>query len=156
MPYRNTPVKRAKCGHLRRRRIALNENGIGTMLNQRRIDHREGVAAEQVHVAEAFRDAPIRHHDRHLVQRFGQKKVDHSVRYYVSPNVNHGSAGKSATTGMRLPQTVDLLTVLEAWVENGKAPPDALVTPVVTVAVKTVSTARLTPGTKVAIRLVAS
>jgi hypothetical protein len=62
-----------------------------------------------------------------VVKRYGQKKVDHSVRYYVSPNVSHGSVGKSATTGKRLPQYVDLLTVLEAWVENGKTPPDALV-----------------------------
>ncbi len=38
-----------------------------------RIDHREGVAAEQVHVAEAFRDATVRHHDRDLVQRLGQQ-----------------------------------------------------------------------------------
>jgi hypothetical protein len=62
-----------------------------------------------------------------VTKKFGQKKVDRSVRYYVSPNVSHGSVGKSATTGARLPQYVDLLTVLEAWVENKKTPPDALV-----------------------------
>ena len=39
----------------------------------RRVDHREGVAAEQVHVAEAFRDAAVGHHDGHLVQRLGQQ-----------------------------------------------------------------------------------
>jgi feruloyl esterase len=62
-----------------------------------------------------------------VVKKFGQKKVDHSVRYYVSPNVSHGSIGKSATTGARLPQYVDMLAAIEAWVENGKTPPDALV-----------------------------
>jgi hypothetical protein len=61
------------------------------------------------------------------VKRFGQKKVDRSIRYYVSPNVSHGSVGKSATTGARLPQYVDLVSVLEAWVEKGNVPPDALV-----------------------------
>jgi Tannase and feruloyl esterase len=62
-----------------------------------------------------------------LAKRFGQGKVDHSIRYYVAPNVSHGSVGKSATTGKRLPQYVDLLSVLEAWVEHGKTPPDVLV-----------------------------
>jgi feruloyl esterase len=62
-----------------------------------------------------------------VVKQFGQHRVDHSVRYYVSPNVSHGSVGKSATTGKRLPQYVDLLSVLEAWVEKGKTPPDVLV-----------------------------
>jgi tetratricopeptide (TPR) repeat protein len=38
-----------------------------------RVDHREGVAAEEVHVAEALRDAAVGHDDRHLVQRFGQQ-----------------------------------------------------------------------------------
>lgn len=61
------------------------------------------------------------------VKRFGQKKVDRSVRYYVSPNVSHGSIGKSATTGARLPQYVDLVSVLEAWVEKGHIPSNALV-----------------------------
>ena len=39
----------------------------------RRVDHREGVAAEEVHMAEALRDAAVRHHDRDLVQRLGQR-----------------------------------------------------------------------------------
>jgi hypothetical protein len=38
----------------------------------RRIDHREGVAAEEVHMAEAPRDAAVRHGDRDLVQRVWQ------------------------------------------------------------------------------------
>jgi hypothetical protein len=39
----------------------------------RRADHRKGVAAEQVHMAEAFRDAAIGHDDSHLVQGLGQQ-----------------------------------------------------------------------------------
>ena len=35
----------------------------------RRIDHREGVATKEVHMAEALRDAAVRHDDRNLVQR---------------------------------------------------------------------------------------
>ncbi|GAN73355.1 hypothetical protein Apmu_0067_21 [Acidiphilium multivorum AIU301] len=39
----------------------------------RGVDHREGMAAESVHVAEAFRNAALRHHDGHLVERLRQK-----------------------------------------------------------------------------------
>ena len=35
----------------------------------RRVDHREGVAAEAMRMAEAFRDAAVRHRDGDLVQR---------------------------------------------------------------------------------------
>ncbi len=36
----------------------------------------EGVAAESVHVAVAVRQTPVRHHDRHLVQGFGQVRPE--------------------------------------------------------------------------------
>ena len=39
----------------------------------RRVDHRKGVAAEEVHIPEALRDAAVGHDDRHLVQRVGQQ-----------------------------------------------------------------------------------
>jgi hypothetical protein len=39
----------------------------------RRIDHRKGVAAEEVHIPEALRDAAVGHDDCDLVQRFGQQ-----------------------------------------------------------------------------------
>ena len=39
----------------------------------RRVDHRECMTAETVHVAKAFWNATIGHHDRHLVQCLGQK-----------------------------------------------------------------------------------
>src|SRR5215469_14960057 len=38
----------------------------------RRVNHRTGVAAEEVHKAEAVRNAGVRHHERDLVQRLGQ------------------------------------------------------------------------------------
>jgi len=52
--------------------------------------------------------------------------VDKFVRYYVAPNVNHGSIGVSATTGKPLPRYTDMLTYLQDWVEKGVTPPDAL------------------------------
>ena len=39
----------------------------------RRVDHRKGVAAEEVHIPEALRDAAVGHDDCDLVQRFGQQ-----------------------------------------------------------------------------------
>jgi len=39
----------------------------------RRVDHRKGVAAEKVHVAEALRDAAVGHDNRDLVQRLRQQ-----------------------------------------------------------------------------------
>src|SRR5712671_4152967 len=39
----------------------------------RGIDHRKCVAAEQVHMAEALRDAAVRHRDGDLVQSLGQQ-----------------------------------------------------------------------------------
>src|SRR5882762_1672016 len=40
------------------------------------IDQREGMAAEQVHVAEALRNAAIGHDDRDLVQRLRQQRPE--------------------------------------------------------------------------------
>jgi len=40
------------------------------------IDHREGMAAEQMHVAEALRNAAIGHDDRDLVQRLRQQRPE--------------------------------------------------------------------------------
>ena len=40
------------------------------------VDHREGVAAEAMHVAEASRDATIGHDDGDLVQRLGQQRPE--------------------------------------------------------------------------------
>ena len=55
----------------------------------------------------------------------GQAAVDKNVRFYVSPNVNHQQIGYSTTTGTELPRQVDLMGMMENWVEKGVAPPDA-------------------------------
>lgn len=51
----------------------------------------------------------------------GQTAVDEFFRLYVTPGANHGGAGVSAT-GEAIPQYVDLLKVLDAWVEKGAVP----------------------------------
>ena len=60
-----------------------------------------------------------------VVKRSGQGPVDKYVRYYVTPNANHGSVGTSAK-GTPLPRYMDLLTPLQEWVEKGVAPPEAI------------------------------
>jgi feruloyl esterase len=60
------------------------------------------------------------------VNKHGQQAIDKSVRFYVTPNGNHGSAGISSTTGEATPQYMDLVTVLTRWVEQGIVPPDAV------------------------------
>lgn len=59
-----------------------------------------------------------------VVARLGEKTVNQFIRYYVTPNADHGGAGKSAS-GQDLPQYVDVYTMLEDWVEKGKVPADA-------------------------------
>lgn len=61
-----------------------------------------------------------------VAKRSGQAKVDKSVRYYVTPNANHGSMGFSATDGTPQARYMDLVTYLEDWVEKGTTPPDAV------------------------------
>ena len=69
--------------------------------------------------------AQMRLYDR-LVARHGRRVVDRAVRYYVSPNVSHGSTGASAS-GVPVPHTVDLIGLIQRWVENGQAPADPLI-----------------------------
>lgn len=61
-----------------------------------------------------------------VVARQGQAAVDEFVRFYVTPNGDHGSAGVSSTTGEPTPGHMDLISVLTNWVENGIQPPDAV------------------------------
>jgi hypothetical protein len=49
-----------------------------------------------------------------LVHRYGQRKVDDFVRFYLMPGVGHG-------TGPFHP-AIDSLTALDHWVESGTAP----------------------------------
>ena len=55
----------------------------------------------------------------------GQDRVDQFVRFYVTPGVNHPGNGVMKD-GKAVPAKVDLLGVLDAWVDSGKTP-DTLV-----------------------------
>jgi len=56
-----------------------------------------------------------------VVARMGQDRVDQFVRFYVTPGVNHPGNGVMKD-GKAVPAKVDLLGVLDAWVDSGKAP----------------------------------
>jgi hypothetical protein len=57
-----------------------------------------------------------------VVHKLGQASVDSFMRFYVTPGANHGGAGLSAIDGTALPQGVDLLDAVDAWVDRGVAP----------------------------------
>jgi hypothetical protein len=61
-----------------------------------------------------------------VVKRYGQAKVDKSVRYYVTPAANHGSISFSYPDKTPQARYMDLTTYLEDWVEKGETPPDAI------------------------------
>jgi feruloyl esterase len=56
-----------------------------------------------------------------VVAKMGQDRVDQFVRFYVTPGVNHPGNGVTRD-GKAVPAKVDLLGVLDAWVDSGKAP----------------------------------
>jgi hypothetical protein len=56
-----------------------------------------------------------------VVARMGQDRVDQFVRFYVTPGVNHPGNGVMRN-GKAVPAKVDLLGVLDAWVDSGNAP----------------------------------
>jgi feruloyl esterase len=51
----------------------------------------------------------------------GPDRVDQFMRFYVTPGVNHAGNGVMRD-GKAVPAKVDLLGVLDAWVDAGKAP----------------------------------
>jgi feruloyl esterase len=59
-----------------------------------------------------------------VVGKMGQDRVDQFMRFYVTPGVNHAGNGV-IKDGKAVPAKVDLLGVLDAWVD-GKAP-DSLI-----------------------------
>lgn len=61
-----------------------------------------------------------------VVAKMGHTAVDGFFRLYAVPGINHGGSGVSGTTGAPVPRYVDLLNVLDAWVEKRQVPPDAL------------------------------
>jgi feruloyl esterase len=64
---------------------------------------------------------------RSVVAKMTQTVVDRFIRLYAAPGTNHGGSGVSGTTGSPVPQYVDLLSVLDAWVDKEQAPADALI-----------------------------
>ncbi len=56
-----------------------------------------------------------------MERRMSPVRVDQFVRLYVTPGANHAGFGPGVPAG------VDVLGLLEQWVEHGKPPPDAVV-----------------------------
>jgi feruloyl esterase len=52
-------------------------------------------------------------------QRLGAANADRFLRLYVTPGADHGGQG--------VPHGVDMLSILDGWVDNGRAPADTLV-----------------------------
>jgi feruloyl esterase len=59
-----------------------------------------------------------------VVAKMGQDRVDRFIRFYVTPRVDHPGNGVM-NDGRAVPAKVDLLGVLDSWVDLGKTP-DAL------------------------------
>ena len=59
-----------------------------------------------------------------VVAKMGQDRVDQFMRFYVTPGVNHAGNGVMSD-GKAVPAKLDMLGVLDAWVDAGKTP-DAL------------------------------
>jgi tannase/feruloyl esterase len=56
-----------------------------------------------------------------VVAKMGQDRVDQFMRFYVTPGVNHAGNGVTSD-GKALPAKLDMLGVLDAWVDAGKVP----------------------------------
>jgi hypothetical protein len=56
-----------------------------------------------------------------VAAKMGQDRVDQLIRFYVTPGVNHPGNGVMSD-GTAVPAKVDLLGVLDAWVDVAKAP----------------------------------
>jgi len=54
-----------------------------------------------------------------VVAKLGQDKTDQFVRFYVTPGASH--------MGDYVPDSIDLVPLIEKWVENGQAPPESLI-----------------------------
>ncbi len=64
---------------------------------------------------------------RAMTDAVGPANAEASARLYVSPASTHTGTAQSVTTKAAVPTMVDLLDVLDAWVSQGKTPPDSLV-----------------------------
>jgi hypothetical protein len=56
-----------------------------------------------------------------VVAKMGQDRVDQFMRFYVTPGVNHPGNGVMSD-GKAVPAKLDVLGVLDAWVDASKAP----------------------------------
>jgi feruloyl esterase len=59
--------------------------------------------------------------------RMGDAATDGFARFYLHHGANHSGQAVNIATGVALPGFVDLLGVLDAWVEAGTPPPEPLV-----------------------------
>jgi feruloyl esterase len=57
-----------------------------------------------------------------VVARMGQGAVDRFIRFYTTPGANHGGRIVNGRDGAAMPDRVDLLAALDAWVEREAAP----------------------------------
>lgn len=64
---------------------------------------------------------------RAVARRMGQRRTDQFVRLYEAPGVNHAGQGVRSD-GSAIPDRVDLLSALDAWVEQGKPPGELTLT----------------------------
>jgi hypothetical protein len=58
-----------------------------------------------------------------VTKSMGKDAVDQFLRYYVSPGSAHAGPAFSGIDGTPFPYQVDLLSVLDAWVDKGQSPP---------------------------------
>jgi feruloyl esterase len=58
-----------------------------------------------------------------VTKSMGKDAVDRFLRYYVSPGSAHAGPAFSDIDGTPFPYQVDLLSVLDAWVDKGQSPP---------------------------------
>jgi Tannase and feruloyl esterase len=63
---------------------------------------------------------------KNVQSKMGKARAERFIRLYVAPWTQHGGQGVMKN-GASVPDKVDLLSVLESWVEQGKAPPQQLV-----------------------------
>jgi hypothetical protein len=56
-----------------------------------------------------------------VIAKMGQDRVDQFMRFYVAPGVNHPGNGVMRD-GKAVPAKLDMLGVLDAWVDSDKAP----------------------------------
>jgi feruloyl esterase len=59
--------------------------------------------------------------------RLGDAAVDGFARFYLHHGANHSGVATNVATGQALPGFVDLLGMLDAWVEQGTPPPEPVV-----------------------------